>query len=232
MVARRAPGASLARCQYEGDKFNDYVERNDGFWYDYPNPAGKIEIPNPKSIIGRNYTQMRGLTIRIENENKDADISLSMVSHSDIVDSGSLPALMIQFAITNMNKIVETANEIIEQERKAFIANFLMAFLMFIPMAGATAGALGSAFLRTMLNVAGELASIGIGIYEVVDDPNNALLTIFGMLLRGVSLKPFREVAQARRNMKSGELDKLGPIKTDLGRINTLKGKGLSCKKS
>lgn len=219
-------------CQYEGDKFNDCVERNDGFWYNYPNPAGKIEIPNPKSIIGRNYTQMRGLTIRMENESKDADISLSMVSRSDIVDSGSLPALMIQFAITNMNKIVETANEIIEQERKAFIANFLMAFLMFIPMAGATAGALGSAFLRTMLNVAGELASIGIGIYEVVDDPDNALLTIFGMLLGGVSLKPFREVAQARRNMKSGELDKLGPIKTDLGRINTLKGKGLSCKKS
>ncbi|KFY98142.1 hypothetical protein V500_01790, partial [Pseudogymnoascus sp. VKM F-4518 (FW-2643)] len=140
-------------CKYAGEEFNECVELNDGFWYNYPNPAGNIEIPNPKSIIGRNYTQMRDLTTRMENESKDADVSLSMVSRSDIVDSGSLPALMMQFAITNMNKIIETANEIIEQERKSFIANFLMAFLMFIPIAGATAGALGSAFLRTILNV-------------------------------------------------------------------------------
>jgi hypothetical protein len=219
-------------CQYTGEKVNECIEKNDGFWYNYPLPAENIEIPNPKSIIGGNYTQMRGLTTRMENESKDADISLSMVSRSDIVDSGSLPALMMQFAITNMNKIIETANEIIEQERKSMIANFLMAFLMFIPMAGATAGALGSSILRTILNVAGELASIGVGIYEVVDDPDNALLAVFGLLLGGVSLTPFKEVAQARRNMKSEELDKLGPIKTDLGRIDTLKGKGLSCKKS
>jgi len=32
--------------------------------------------------------------------------------------------------------------------------------------------------------------------------------------------------------MKSGELEKLGPIKTDLGRIDTLKARGLGCKKS
>ena len=41
-------------------------------------------------------------------------------------------------------------------------------------LAGATAGALGSAFLRTILNVAGELASISVGIYKVVDDLDNA----------------------------------------------------------
>lgn len=96
----------------------------------------------------------------------------------------------------------------------------------------ATAGVLGSAFLLTILNVASKLASIGMGISEVVDDPDHALIAIIGLLLGGVSLKPFKEVAQARRNMKSGELNMSGPIKTDLGRIDAFKGKGLSCEKS
>lgn len=76
-------------------------------------------------------------------------MSLSTVFLSDIVDLGALPALMIQFAITGMNKIIETANEIIEQERKFMIADFFMAFLMFIPMSGVTPGTLGATLLRT-----------------------------------------------------------------------------------
>jgi hypothetical protein len=85
---------------------------------------------------------MRNLKTRMETESKNAE--LGTVSRGDVVDSGSLPALMMQFAITSMNKVVETANEIAEQERKSTIANFIMAFMMFIPMAGATAGALGA----------------------------------------------------------------------------------------
>jgi hypothetical protein len=85
--------------------------------------------------------------------------------------------------------------------------------------------------LRTILNVVGELANISVAIYEVVDNPDNALLSVFSLLLRGMSLKPFEEVAEVRRGIKSSELDKLGPIKKDLSRIDTLRGKGLSCKK-
>jgi hypothetical protein len=65
----------------------------------------------------------------------------------------------------------------------------------------------------------------------VVDDPNNALLGVFGLLLGGASFKPFKEAAKARRHMKSTELDKLGPIKKDLGRIDTLQARGLGCRR-
>lgn len=173
--------------------------------------------------------QLRNLKTRMENESKNS--AISSVSRGDIVDSGSLPALMMQFAITSMNKVVETANKIEEQERKSIITNFFMAFMMLVPMVGTTAGALGSTLLRTIVNAAGELANVGIAIYEVVDDPKNSALAIMGLLLGGVSVKPFKEVAQVRRNMKSGEVDKLGPIKTDLGRIDALRAKGLGCKK-
>ncbi|PVI03668.1 hypothetical protein DM02DRAFT_652439 [Periconia macrospinosa] len=142
-------------CQYAGADVKKFQDKNDGYWYNYPLPADKIETPNPKNIIGRNYTQMRNLKTRMENESKNA--ALSTVSRGDIVDAGSLPALMMQFAITSMNKVVEMATKIQEQERKSMIANFLVALLMFIPMAGATAGAVGSTLLRTIINVAGEL---------------------------------------------------------------------------
>jgi hypothetical protein len=167
----------------------------------------------------------------MEPDSNNAGSGLSTVLRGDIINLGSLPLLMLQFAISSMNNVVETANELAEQERKSTIANFLMAYLMLILMAGSVAGALGSTLLRTLLNVAGELANIDVAIYEVVNNPNNALLSVFELLLGVVSLKPFKEVAQARRSMKSGEFKKLGPIKNDLLRIDSLRDRGVSCKK-
>ena len=160
----------------------------------------------------------------METENRDADIFAA--SRTDIVDSGSLPALMLQFAIANMNKIIETANEALERERKEMILSFVTAFLMFIPIVGSTVGAAGGTVLRTLINVAGELGNVALGIYEVVDDPKNALLNIFGLLLGGVNLRPFKEIADLKRGMKTEDWNKLGPIKKDMDRIDVLKGKG------
>ncbi|KAH7364620.1 putative glycosyl hydrolase, family 18 [Rhexocercosporidium sp. MPI-PUGE-AT-0058] len=175
--------------------------------------ASNIKIPNPKGVIGEKYKEMRALTTRMESENKDAD--LFSVSRADIVDS-----------------VVETANKLIEVERKSMILNFVTAFLMFILIVGQTAGLLGATVLRTIINVAGELGNIAVGIYSVVDDLDNALINIFGILLGGVNLRPFKEVASIRRGMKDAEVNKLGLIKKDLDRITSLKGKGLACGKS
>jgi hypothetical protein len=207
--------------------------KTDSAMYDsnYPFPANEIDIPNSKDVIGKKYAELRGLKTRMETENRDADIS--GVSRTDIVDSGSLPALMLQFAIANMNKVIETANVLIEKERKEVILSFVTAFLMFIPIVGETVGAAGGALLRTIINIAGELGNVAAGIYEVVEDPKNALLNIFGLLLGGVSLRPFKEIADLKRGMKTEDWDKLGPIKKDMERIDVLKGKGKggSCSK-
>ncbi|KAH6725074.1 hypothetical protein BKA61DRAFT_688506 [Leptodontidium sp. MPI-SDFR-AT-0119] len=84
------------------------------------------------------------------------------------------------FAITNMNQVIETANKILEQERKNMILNFVTAFLMFIPLAGGAAGSIGGGLLRTIINISGELGNLAVGIYSVVVEPGNALVTIFG----------------------------------------------------
>ena len=78
----------------------------------YSAPASNIQIPNPKSVIGGRYNEMRALKMRIESQSTNADIF--SVSRIDIADPGSLPAIMMQFAITNMNQVIETANKILE----------------------------------------------------------------------------------------------------------------------
>lgn len=160
----------------------------------------------------------------MDSENIDADVI--SVDRTDIVDSGSLPSLMMQYAIENMNKVVETANDIIEAQRKEMILGFITAFLMLVPVVGETIGAVGGSVMRTLINVAGELGNVALGIYDIVDAPDNALMSIFGLLLGGVSLRPFKEVAALRKGMKSTELDALGPVKKNLDRIEVLKTKG------
>jgi hypothetical protein len=64
-----------------------------------------------------------------------------------------------------------------------------------------------------------------VAIYEVVDDPENAPLSVADLLVGGMSLKHSKEVAQARRGMKSEML-------VMLSRIGTLKRIGLECKTS
>ncbi|KAH9204631.1 putative glycosyl hydrolase, family 18 [Leptodontidium sp. 2 PMI_412] len=211
-------------CSGSGKKAEDCLKLTSHYWYNYPAPVSNIQIPNPKSVIGGRYNEMRALKARMESQSTNADIF--SVSRMDIADSGSLPALMMQFAITNMNQVIETANKILEQERKNMILSFVTAFLMFIPLAGGAAGSIGGGLLRTIINIGGELGNLAVGIYSVVDEPGNALVTIFGMLLGGVNVRPFKEIATYRRNIKSEDLNQLGPIKKDLDRIDTLKAKG------
>lgn len=190
----------------------------------YPAPASNIQIPNPKSVIGERYNDMRALKTRMEFQSTNADIF--SVSSMDIADSRSLLAFMMQFAITNMNQVIEIANKLLEQKRKSMILNFVTAFLMFIPVAGSAAGSIGGGLLRTIINISGELGNLAVGIYSVVDEPGNPLVSILGMLLGGVNIRPFKEIATYRRNMKSEYLNQLGPIKKDLDRIEILKAKG------
>lgn len=97
---------------------------------------------------------------------------------------------------------------------------------VFIPVAGSAAGSIGGGLLRTIINISGELGNLAVGIYSVVDEPGNPLVSILGMLLGGVNIRPFKEIATYRRNMKSEDLNQLGPIKKDLDRIEILKAKG------
>lgn len=210
-----------ANCQNAGNDVKKCQEANDNHWYNYPLP-GDIKVPNPKAIIDASYDAARALQ-------QDLHFAAVMAPYqapfeSDLVDSTSVPSYMMQMAVDSMSKVVEVANEIIEQQRKEMIAFFLEGILMLIPMAGAAAGAVDMAVLRSILNIAEHVADLAMTIYDVVDDPGSALVSIFGVLLSGgASRKPFKEVAEIRRHMAASEKDKLGPVKDKLDAITDVR---------
>ncbi|KAK3324791.1 hypothetical protein B0T19DRAFT_477630 [Cercophora scortea] len=206
-------------CEYSGTNIKKCQDDNEQHWYGYPLfNDGAVVIANPKDIIAASYDQARELSADLSQAAAFADWFAPY--HSDLADAASIPAFLMSMAVDSMSKVVHVADEIIEEERKALIVNFLTAVLFLIPMAGEVAGAFSLAVLRGILEIAGHLADLAITIYEVVDDPGSALQTIFGWLLGGgASRKPFKEAAAARRAMPNAEKDKLGTVKDKLDTI-------------
>ncbi|KAL0930312.1 exo-1,3-beta-D-glucanase [Colletotrichum truncatum] len=126
---------------------------------------------------------------------------------------------MISEAVENMRSVVEVAEKVLEAERKSIIANFLTAIFMLIPVAGEAVGALGATTMRAIIGIAGEVGNVGMTIYELINEPKGAVMTILGFVMGGgVSRQPFREAAAARRGMSSTDTGKLTPrIKNDIG---------------
>jgi hypothetical protein len=42
-------------CQYAGDDVKECIDKSPDWWYNYPRPNDKVEIYNPKKIIGDSY---------------------------------------------------------------------------------------------------------------------------------------------------------------------------------
>ncbi len=211
-------------CQYAGEKYRECVKNTATWWHGYP-LLNEISVPNPKDIISKSYEKSRGLADSTAQAQKFAPYDPGVASRSDLVDALSLPALMMSEAIESMKHVVEVADKALEEERKAAIAGFLTAIFMLIPVAGELAAAVGGSAMRAIIGMAGELANVGVTIYDLVDDPSSALSTVFGFIMGGgVSRRPFKDAAAARRGMSSTEKGKLAQrVKTDLDTITTLR---------
>ncbi|ETS81736.1 hypothetical protein PFICI_06738 [Pestalotiopsis fici W106-1] len=217
------PGDRLAKlangCQYQADPIECGKTANT-WWHGYP-IVDEITIPDPKEVISKSYDRSRALAIGIADSHRFAKYGIDLAGQSDLTDSVSLPALMMSSAVSNMRDVVKVADDAAEQERKEIIANFITGIFMLIPMAGELAGALGGATMKAIIGMAGELANVGLTIYEIIDSPGSALTTILGFAMGGGSIKPFRDAAKARRGMVQSEKDKLNPrTKVDLDRID------------
>lgn len=216
----------LANCAYAGTQVEECKKAGSTYWHGYPNiDAAKLVIPDPKDIIGGAYDKTKGLLDSAVSAKRYAPYDFTSSRNSDIVDALGMPSLLMSEAVANMKNVVETANKVLEQERKERIAGFITAIFMIIPFVGEAAGALGGATMRSIILMAGELGNVGYTIYGLVENPSDALGTIFGFLLGGgVSRQPFRDAAAARRGFSDADFAKLPPrIKTDLGTISSLR---------
>ncbi|KAM7196728.1 putative glycoside hydrolase family 18 protein [Naviculisporaceae sp. PSN 640] len=205
-----------------------------GHHYNYPEITNEYkldDITNPKDIIDKAHGGMVALK-------PSMDSALSMTSSgygavdpfvSDIVDSASMPVLMMVEAVAQMTKIAETVDKWDEEKRKNIILAFLTAIFIFIPIAGQVS----SAFMTTAM-VARIAASIGVagdiamGIYSAVEDPDNLPLAIIGIVLAPLGLLDGVQMSKAagmRKTMGREGVQKLGKGVSDpMDTISRIRG--------
>jgi hypothetical protein len=148
---------------------------------------------------------------------------------SDLVDAASIPAYSAVEAVEAMEKIAEKADELKKKEREEMILNFIMGILFFIPVAGSAAGAAGLTAVRSMLRLIGAAGEAGMLVHDLIEDPQNAFVTIFSYLAgAGVGRGGFKNAASARRGMSSREFESLGNVRVKLDKLTSIRGS--SCK--
>lgn len=173
------------------------------------------DVSNPKDLFNNGIKNVSGISDQLEGILLDLKSSSFTGDAEDLIDSLSLPILMILEATESMATIETVADKIDEEKKKAIILGVIGAILFFIPVVGELAGALAEvsslAGIITALGVAGNAA---MDIYTIVDDPENAPLAIFSLILEPLALTSVATVARTadiRRAMSDADIAKLGP---------------------
>lgn len=210
-------------CQYAGEDVLECIDKQDQWFYNYP-LVDHVEVYNPKDIVGDSFPQATDMLDRFKivraYGNWDDQTLLS-----DLVDATSLPGYSTEEAVASMEKIVEKAGEIEEEERKQFILNFITGLLFWIPIVGEAVGAVGLTTLRSLLRLIGTVGEAGEAVYDVVNDPANAFMTVFSYLLgAGLGRAGFRNAANSRRGLTEAEYNSLSNVKTKLDIVQNIRG--------
>jgi chitinase len=186
-----------------------------------PAPQGydKSDIANPKDLVSKALTNSQNLGPQI----KDLLLTLSTESYGgadplDAVDALGIPVAMIADAVESMSSVAAIGEDIEDQEAKAkknkILFGFLTAILFLVPVAGEVLGAVaGLATIGRIVALLGTVGNIAYDSYTIVNDPDNAPLAIFGLILAPLGLTDVVALAKAAkiaREMKAPDLLKLG----------------------
>ncbi|KAL6857694.1 hypothetical protein ACO1O0_005136 [Amphichorda felina] len=186
--------------------------------YGAPLKADKIEIPNPKDIITKSGESMSSLDDRLTATWMDMMLGQWDGDGADTALVSGLPVSMIKQAIESMKQVKKIGETEKEEEQKELILTIVGAVLAVVPFVGeGTAALAGLAGLGRMIFLAGEASNAVFTVYSVVDNPESALMSMFGMLLGAGSLprtgQSFKKMNQKRNEASAdGTLAKMGGI--------------------
>lgn len=152
-----------------------------GYDYNFPMPDGyeAKDVANPKDVVQKALDNSDNLVEQLTDALKSLQYGSYYGDELQLVDSVSIPTLMIVNAVEDMSQVEEVADKIDEEKKKALILAFIGALLFFIPIAGEVLGAvteLGD--IAAILAVVAAAGDTALGVYQVVDDPSNPLLGI------------------------------------------------------
>ncbi|KAI9700939.1 MAG: hypothetical protein M1820_006584 [Bogoriella megaspora] len=200
-----------------------------GIGYDYgmatPVGYGAGDVTNPKDLVQKALDNSNNLSGQIAGAMFNLKIGWYYGDTFELVDSLSIPVLMIAQAVDSMGEVESVADKIDEEKRKAIILAFIGAILFFIPIVGEVAGAVAeTADIAAIIGVIGTVGNAAFDIYTIVDDPSNAPLAIFSLILAPLALTDLAVITKAatfRRVMKDSDIAALGGKLAD--RMGTIK---------
>lgn len=189
-----------------------------GTGYDYgipiPHGYGASDVANPKDVVQKALDHSDDLSQQLS----DALIALQLDGYYgdqfELVDSVSVPVLLIIDAVEDMSQVEEVAHKIDEEKKKALILGFLGAILFFVPIAGEVLGSVAElADVASILSIVSAAGDAALGVYQIVDDPSNPLLGIMSIIMAPLALGDLAQVSKAaniRRGMSDDDIVKLG----------------------
>ena len=198
-----------------------------GYDYGMATPVGydASDVTNPKDLVQKALDNSNNLAGQISDALTNLQLGCYYGDSSELVDSLSIPVLMIAQAVDSMSSIEATADEIDEEKRKSIILAFIGAILFFIPVVGEVVGSVTEAAdIASIIAVIGAAGNAAMDVYTIVDDPKNAPLAIFSLILAPLGLSDLVTITRAanlRRGMKDSDIVALGGKVSD--RMNTIK---------
>jgi chitinase len=224
-------------CEGSGHKVGDGDDCwNTGYEFGapFPNGYGAADVTNPKDLAQKGLENAANLPDQINN----VVSSMQALAYPDdgfkVVDAVSLPIMMLAQGVESMQLVVNTADKIEEEERKAIILAFIGAILFFVPIAGEVLGAVTEmADISAIIAVLGAAGNAAFDVYTIVDDPKNAPLAIVDLIMAPLALADVAVIAKAaeiRRGMSAEDLAKLGDrVGERMGKVEKVTG---VCRKS
>ncbi|RYP87128.1 hypothetical protein DL769_000587 [Monosporascus sp. CRB-8-3] len=194
--------------------------------YNFPAPFEyeRDDVGNPKDVVEEARGNLNELGPSMSDLLQDIDDNAYMGNLDDVVNALSLPIIMVEDAIKNMQKIKDLANQIDEAKRKSIILAFLSAIFFFLPIAGQVLGSVAAlANVARILSMIGTLGSIGLDIQSLVEQEGNDPLVIMGLVLAPLAILDsvrMSTAAKIRRGMSGDDIAKLG--EAPKARIDTI----------
>ncbi|KAJ5926897.1 killer toxin alpha/beta [Penicillium verrucosum] len=217
------------------------VKSDDDCWktgYDYNIPLPKgydaSEVSNPKDTAKKGLDRAGSLKPQLSTALFQMATDTWVGDGMDLIDSISLPILMIVSAVQEMSAVEKIAEKLSAEEKKLketeIIGGFLTAILFMVPIAGEVLGTIeGLADVGLVLSIAGTAADIGTGVADIVKNPNNAALDIMNIVFDAGFLAGATKASKAaklRREMKEADIAKLGDkVSSGLKSVDKLTGK-------
>ncbi|KAM3553987.1 hypothetical protein MY1884_006378 [Beauveria asiatica] len=200
--------------------------------FNFPNPRNynKEDVLNPKEVIDKGREKLDSIIPTINDVLSLIKQNRYAGSVGDLVDAISVPIVMAQQSVVNMQQANDIGKKIDDEKKKNFILMFLSAILFLIPFVGEVAGAIGvMAGVARIIAMVGELGSVALDVYSLVDSKGKDPFAIAGLLFAPLALYDVAAVAAAaalRRGMRATQISALGvEAKQTLDKIDGIKGR-------